>query len=682
MTNPLLADDLLPRFEHIRNEHIEPAIDQIISDNRMQIQSLVDQDQPSWATLAQPMQSLEDRLNNAWSIVSHLNAVRNSPELREIYNRCLQRLTEYGTEVSQNSALCEAYRKLRDSDEYPQLTTAQRKAIDNILRDFHLSGVDLPKEKKERYAQLSKEMADLSSRFSDNTLDATQAWSKHITDEKELAGLPQSALDGARQAARERNLDGFVITLDFPSFFPVMTYCDSRELRREVYEAFTTRASDVGPYGGQWDNTPIMAEILKRRYEQAQLLGFNNFAELSLATKMARSVDEVLEFLHSLARRTKPVAEEEFANLKAFAKEHHGVDELEAWDVGYYAEKLRRHRYDVSQEMLRPWFPAPKVIRGMFDVVERLFGVQFHEEDKAETWHEDVTVYRIEREGEAIAWFYLDPYARKGKRGGAWMADCRVRWRHLDGKLQKPVAFLTCNFTPPVDGKPALLTHDEVTTLFHEFGHGLHHMLTQVDVHDVSGINGVAWDAVELPSQFLENWCWQPESLGVISSHYETGEPLPQELLDKLLAAKNFQAGMMMMRQLEFALFDFRLHAEYKPETPANPLDLLDEVRDEVAVIKPPSFNRFPNSFSHIFAGGYAAGYYSYKWAEVLAADAFSLFEENGIFDPQTGRAFRENILEKGGSEEPMELFVAFRGREPKVDALLEQSGITSQEVA
>ena len=677
MNNPLLTDDLLPRFDHIRTEHMEEAIDQILSENRMKIGQIAAQEDPSWDTLAQPMQSLENKLENAWSVISHLNGVMNSDELRKVYKSCLEKLTEYSTELSQNAELCEAYKKLKARDDFKDLSEAQRKSVENTLRDFHLGGVDLPQDQKERYANLSMEMSDLSNRFSDNVLDATQHWFKHITDVDDLAGVPESALAGARESAKQRELDGYVITLDFPSFYPVLTYGENRELRREVYEAFVTRASDVGPDGGTWDNTPVMAEILKRRHAMANLLGFDSFAEKSLAKKMARSVDEVLDFLNQLAAKSKPIAEREFAELKAFARDTHGVEDLQAWDIGYYSEKLRQQRYDISPETLRPYFPADKVVSGLFRVAEKLFDVQIEAKPDVETWHKDATAYCISRNGEPLAWFYLDPYARQGKRGGAWMADCRVRWRNLRGQLQLPVAFLTCNFTPSVGGKPSLLTHDEVTTLFHEFGHGLHHMLTQVDVMDVSGINGVAWDAVELPSQFLENWCWNPESLALIASHHETGEPLPEDLLQKLLAAKNFQSGMAMVRQIEFSLFDFRLHAEFTPDTPTNPLDMHRKVRNEIAVIEAPEFNRFPNSFSHIFSGGYAAGYYSYKWAEVLAADAFSLFEENGIFDQKTGKAFLHNILEKGGSQEPMELFKAFRGREPEVDALLKQTGIT-----
>lgn len=677
MNNPLLTDDLLPKFEHVRTEHMETAIDQILSENRVKIGSLAQNEDPTWDTLAQPMQALEDKLNNAWSVISHLNGVMNNDDLRKVYKNCLEKLTEYSTELSQNTALCEAYKKLAARSDFKDLSEAQRKSVDNTLRDFHLGGVDLPDDQKMQYAALSRERAELSNRFSENVLDATQHWFKHITEVEDLAGLPESAIEGAKQAASQKELDGYVITLDFPSFFPVMTYGDNRELRREVYEAFVTRASDVGPDAGTWDNTQVMAEILKRRHAAAKLLGFNNYAERSLATKMARDTDQVLGFLNELAAKSKPIAEKEFAELKSFAKDEHGLDDLKAWDVGYYSEKLRQQRYDISPETLRPWFPVDKVIPGLFQVAEKLFDVQIEAKPDVETWHEDATAYCISRDGEPIAWFYFDLFARQGKRGGAWMADCRVRWRNQRGTLQLPVAFLTCNFTPPVNGKPSLLTHDEVTTLFHEFGHGLHHMLTQVEVTDVSGINGVAWDAVELPSQFLENWCWNPESLAMIASHHETGEPLPEDLLQKLLAAKNFQSGMAMVRQLEFSLFDFRMHAEFTEEAPTNPLDVHRKVRETIAVVESPEFNRFPNAFSHIFAGGYAAGYYSYKWAEVLAADAFSLFEENGIFDPETGRAFLQNILEKGGSQEPMELFKAFRGREPEVGALLKQTGIT-----
>ena len=671
MTNPLLQASALPDFDQIKTEHVAPAIDQILQDNRNKIEQLIQLKDVSWETLARPMEELDNRLNDAWSAVSHLNAVVNDETLREAYNNGLAKITAYSTEVGQNKALYQAYKALAESSEFLELDQQSKKAIENILKAFHLSGVDLDEDKKLRFTEISKRLSELTSKFSENVLDATQGWFKHITNKDELSGLPDTALEGAKQAAVQRELEGFVITLDFPSYFPLMTYCDNRELRREVYEAFLTRASDQGPNAGKWDNGPLIKEIMALRYELAQILGFNNYAERSLAKKMASSTDEVLGFLNELADKTKPVAEKEVRELKQFAK-----DDVESWDVGYFGEKLRQHRYSISQEELRPYFPANHVIKGMFDCVHRLFNIDIEQSTEASVWDSDVTFYNIKRNGQHIASFYLDLYARSNKRGGAWMADCRVRRRNLDNELVKPVAFLTCNFTPPVGEKPALLTHNEVTTLFHEFGHGLHHMLTQMDVYEVSGINGVAWDAVELPSQFLENWCWQPEALQLISSHYETGEPLPEDMLNKMLAAKNFQAGIQMVRQLEFSIFDFRFHTEYSDSNPLDVLQILQDVRDKVAVIKPPEFTRFPNSFSHIFAGGYAAGYYSYKWAEVLAADAFSKFEENGVFDKVTGEEFLHAILEQGGSREPMELFVEFRGREPSVEPLLQQSGI------
>lgn len=663
MTNPLKDGGALPAFDQIEIAHIEPAIREIIEENRQAVEKLLQVGPPyRWETLAQPLEDMGDRLNNAWSVVSHLNAVMNSDTLRDAYKSVLAQLTAYATEMGQNKALYDAWKQLQADTDQASLSQAQRKTIENTLRDFHLSGVDLPDDKKARYSELSQRLSELSSLFSDNVLDATHGWKKHVTDLAELSGLPETALGSARQAAEAEGLDGYLFTLDFPSYQPVMSYCDNRALRQEMYTAFLTRASDQGPNAGQWDNSPVMTEILALRCELAKLLGFINYAERSLATKMAGNVAEVVDFLVELAEKSKPVAQEEYEELKQFALETDGLEPLESWDIGYYGEKLRVHRYDISQEALRPYFPAEKVINGMFDVVQRLFGIRIAEQKHVSLWHPDALYYRIYRGEDEIASFYLDLYARAKKRGGAWMADCRVRRRLNDGSLQKPVAFLTCNFTPPVGSLPALLTHNEVTTLFHEFGHGLHHMLTQVEVADVSGINGVAWDAVELPSQFMENWCWQPEAIELISAHYETGEPLPAEMLDKMLAAKNFQAGLMMVRQLEFSLFDFRLHAEYSEENELSPQAMLEDVRQKVSVITPPAFTRFAQSFSHIFAGGYAAGYYSYKWAEVLAADAFSKFEEQGIFDAQTGREFLQCILEKGGSEEPMELFVAFRG--------------------
>ncbi len=677
MDNPLLHFEELPPFSEIRPEHVEPAIDWLLAENRRRIAALLDEvgEHPTWENFIEPLEEWEDELERAWSPVSHLNAVMNSEALREAYNACLPKLSDYATEMGQNERLYQAYRRLAESDQ--PLDEAQRKVLENALRDFHLSGIDLPADKKARYREISQRLSQLTSRFAENVLDCTNAWEKHITDEAQLAGLPDSAKDLAAQTAEQRGKTGWVFTLDFPSYHPVMTYADDRELRYEFYRAYNTRASDQGPHDPKHDNSALMEEILALRHELAQLLGFANYAERSLATKMARDPDQVMGFLHDLGRRSKPQAERELAELRAFAAGL-GCDELQPWDVPYYSEKLRQQRYAITQEELRPYFPEPRVIAGLFAVVERLYGVQFVEVEGVDVWHPDVKFYEIrDADGTVRGQFYFDLYARPNKRGGAWMDTCQSRMVTHE-RCQIPVAYMTCNFAPPVGDKPALLTHDEVETLFHEFGHGLHHMLTRVDYPEVSGINGVAWDAVELPSQFMENYCWEREALDLISGHYETGEPIPQALYDKMIAAKNFQSAMMMVRQLEFSLFDFRIHLEYDPARGARIFEILEEVRDEVAVIRPPAWNRFPNSFTHIFAGGYAAGYYSYKWAEVLSADAFSLFEERGIFDRETGQSFLRNILEPGGSRDAAELFRAFRGREPKIDALLRHSGIAA----
>ena len=672
--NPLIDYPELPPFSKIQPEHVLPAVEQLVADGRARIQQVLAEGKFDYAHLVQALDEEDDRLGKAFGPAGHLNAVAQNEALRNAYNSCLPLLSEYGTEVGQNAQLCAAYQALRDSDEWNSLSEAQQKDIDNTLRDFRLSGVDLPDAKKAQYMANSKRLSELTSQFSDNTLDATQAWTKLVTDEAELEGLPDSAKAGAADRAKAADKEGWLLTLDAPVFIAVMSHCKNAELRKEMYVAWTTKASDQGPHAGQFDNAAIMDEILKLRHEQAQLLGFANFGEESLATKMARDVNEVIRFLEDLARRAKPQAERELAELRAFAADQ-GADQLEPWDIGFWSERLREARYSISEEELRPWFPADTVISGMFAVVGKLFGIQFRQRDDVDTWHEDVRFYElVDDDGSVRAAFYLDMYARTGKRGGAWMDDARIRRRRADGSLQTPVAYLTCNFAPPAGGKPGLLTHDEVVTLFHEFGHGLHHMLTEQDVSGISGINGVAWDAVELPSQFLENWCWTEEGIALISGHYETGEPLPKEKLEKMLAAKNFQGAMQMVRQLEFSLFDMRIHAEYQQGMDI--YQVLKEVREQVAVIQPPAFNRFPNSFGHIFAGGYAAGYYSYKWAEVLSADAYSRFEEEGEFNEDTGRSFRSEILAKGGSREPMELFKAFRGREPSVEPLLRHCGI------
>ncbi|SIQ81832.1 oligopeptidase A [Aeromonas veronii] len=680
MNNPLLTMDSLPPFSQIKPEQVQPAVIQAIADCKQKISDVLAQRDPhTWDSLIAPLEEVNDRLSRIWSPVSHLNSVLNSEALREAHDACLPLLSEFQTYVGQHEGLYQAYLALSQSDDFPLLSGAQRKEIQNTLRDFRLSGIGLPAEAQQRYGEIQARLSELASRFSNNVLDATQGWHKLVADEAELAGLPDSVRAAARQMAELKGKEGWLFTLDIPSYLPVMMYADNRELRAEMYEAFTTRASDQGPNAGKWDNSAIMSELLTLRRELAQLLGFANYAELSLATKMADKTEQVVSFLTDLAAKSLPQGKAELEEIRAFAAEQHGQSELAAWDLAYYAEKLKQHKFSISDEQLRPYFPASKVVKGLFEVVKRVFGMKVRERLGIDTWHPDVRFYDIfDADDELRGSFYLDLYAREHKQGGAWMDVCLGRRYRQDGSLQKPVAYLTCNFNGPVDGKPALFTHNEVVTLFHEFGHGIHHMLTRIDVAGVAGINGVAWDAVELPSQFLENWCWESEALAFISGHYETGEPLPADLLEKMLTARNFQAAMQMLRQLEFALFDFRLHQEFDPANPAQLPALLDEVRSQVAVMTPPAFNRFQHSFSHIFAGGYAAGYYSYKWAEVLSADAFSRFEEEGIFNPETGQSFLKNILEKGGSKEPMELFRAFRGREPKVDALLRHSGIAA----
>jgi oligopeptidase A len=677
MTNPLLEHHPLPPFSRIEAQHVEPAIRQLIDRNKQAIEDLLlDQDCYSWETLLQPLEQLEDELAQAWSPVSHLNSVRNSDELREAYNACLPLFSQYSTWMGQHPRLYRAYQSIADSDSFATLSTAQRTAIEHALRDFRLAGVALPEQQQARYGELRKRLSELGSKFGENVLDATNAWTRQASRE-ELQGLPDTALANAAQAARQKGLEGYLITLDFPSLSPVLNYCENRALREEVYTANCTRASEVGPNAGQWDNTAIITETLELRQQLAQLLGFDNYAELSLATKMADSPQRVIDFMAQLASQSSAQAQTEWRDLREFAQREDGITELQAWDVSYYSEKLRQARYRVSQEDIRPYLPVSRALPGLFAVVQRLYGLKIREVEAFDSYHPDARLFEILEDGEIIARFFLDLYARSDKRGGAWMDDCRVRRRQGE-QLQIPVAYLVCNFTPPVGDTPALLTHSELTTLFHEFGHGLHHMLTQQTVAAVSGINGVAWDAVELPSQFLENWCWEREALALISGHHETGAPLPGELLDKLLAARNFQSAMILARQLEFSLFDFRLHREWGQTADQSVQALLDEVRAQVAVVPLPDFHRFQNSFSHIFAGGYAAGYYSYKWAEVLSADAFSRFEEEGIFNRDTGASFRRNILEAGGSQEPMELFVAFRGREPKIEPLLRHSGITT----
>ena len=672
---PIEHVDGLPLFSKISPEQIQPAIEKAIQACKDTIDNVVASGEVSYASVVETIEEVDDALGKMWSPVSHMNSVVSSDALREAHDACLPMLSEFGTWVGQHEGLYKAYQALKDSDEFAHLDEAQQKHITNTLRDFTLSGVALSDEKKQQYASIQAKLSELSSTFSNNLMDATMGWHKVVTDESQLVGLPDSAKAAAAQAARQKDLQGWLFTLDIPSYLPVMMYAEQRELREEMYKAYVTRASDQGPLAGKFDNTQVIDETLVLRAQLAELLGFDSYADKSLATKMANSTTQVTSFLRDLAARSKPQAEQELAEVQAYAESVFGISELAAWDIPFYSEKLKQEKYAISDEILRPYFPENKVVHGLFEVVNRLYGLQINEVEGVDTWHDDVRYFEIkDSDGDLRGSFYLDLYARAKKRGGAWMDECRVRRVRQNGTMQSPVAYLTCNFNGPVDGKPALFTHDEVVTLFHEFGHGIHHMLTKVSVAGVSGINGVPWDAVELPSQFLENWCWEEEALGFISGHYESGEPLPKDLLDKMLAARDYQSAMQMVRQLEFSLFDFLLHQ--LPQGQADVQGVLDQVRSEVAVLTPPSFNRFQHSFGHIFAGGYAAGYYSYKWAEVLSADAYSKFEEEGIFNRDTGQSFLNNILEMGGSREPMDLFVAFRGREPQVDALLRHSGI------
>lgn len=674
MTNPLLSNSSLPLFSQIKPEHVLPAIKETLNNCRKTIESVLEQNSEyTWDNLVQPIDEMDEKFSRAWSPVSHLNSVKNSPELREAYEACLPLLSQYSTWVGQHKPLYNAYKQLKDSNHFENLSKAQKKVINNALRDFELSGIGLADDEQKRYGEIVAKLSELSSQYSNNVLDATMGWSKLITNIEDLSGMPESALAAAKEQAKAKEQDGWLLTLDIPSYLPVMTYCDNRDLRFELYQAYNTRASDQGPNAGKWDNTEIIKQIISLRAELAQLLGFDTYADKSLATKMAETVTQVTAFLTDLATKAKPQGEKELTELKRYAYEYFGASDIKPWDIAYYSEKQKQHLYTINDEELRPYFPEDRVISGLFEVVRRIFGITAKQRHDVEVWAPEVKFYDLyNANGELKGSFYLDLYAREHKRGGAWMDDCIGKMRFSDGHIQKPVAYLTCNFNRPIGDKPALFTHNEVTTLFHEFGHGLHHMLTEIDVSSVAGINGVPWDAVELPSQFLENWCWQPEALEFISGHYQTGEPLPQEMLEKMLDSKNFQAALFILRQLEFGLFDFKLHSEKTPDI----LETLKQVREQVAVVPTVDWGRFPHAFSHIFAGGYAAGYYSYLWAEVLSADAFSRFEEEGIFNANTGNAFLDNILSQGGSDEPMTLFKNFRGREPQLEALLRHYGI------
>ncbi|TDJ23228.1 MAG: M3 family peptidase [Gammaproteobacteria bacterium] len=679
MNNPLLENAGLPAFSQITPDIIQSAIEAIIADNRQQVDRLVANKKVSWDGLIKPISLLEDRLSKAWSPVRHLNSVKSSDKLREAYNACLPLLSEHSTEMSQNYQLYQGYRTIADSPAYADLDTAQQKTIDDSLKHFRLGGVDLEGEDKQRYQQLQKDLSELQSSFENNLLDATQSWQKLISDAKQLQGLPEYAIAMVKQLAEQNNQSGYRLTLDMPCYIAIITHAQCRELRKEIYEAYTTRASDQKITDKKWDNADNMQQIVAKRQEKAKLLGFDNYAEYSLETKMAESVKQVLDFLYDLAQRSRSAAIDEVAERQAYAESMGFEGELQAWDYAYYSEKLKQHKYQISEEDLKPYFSDDNVIGGLFEIVKILYGVDIKSADnKVDVWDKSVRFYQINNSaGEMIGQFYLDLYARENKRGGAWMDECINRY-HIDGKTQIPVAYLTCNLTPPIGDEAALFTHDEVITLFHEFGHGLHHMLTRIDVPDVAGINGVEWDAVELPSQFMENFCWQKPALELFARHYQTGETLPEELFDKMVAAKNFQGALLMLRQIEFALFDIRLYQQVSVTSAAQIQDILDQVRTEISVVKTPHNNRFQNGFSHIFAGGYAAGYYSYKWAEVLSADVFAAFEEAGIFDATIGRKFLHCILEQGGSRPAMKSFQCFRGREPNIDALLRHSGITT----
>jgi oligopeptidase A len=682
LKNPLLDQPDLPAFTQITSDMIEPAIQQILQDNRELIKQLQDLTEVNWENLIQPLEIMDDRLNKAWSPVRHLNSVKSSDELREAYNQCLPMLSEYSTEIGQNQKLYQAYKSIAQSEDFSELSQAQKKTITDSLKHFELAGVGLSGEAKKEYQMIQKELSELQSRFENNVLDANQSWEKTLESNDRLSGLPEYALAMLKQNAESKSLQGYRLTLDMPCYIAIVTYADDRELRKEIYQAYSTRASDQGITDKKWDNAEIMLKILQKRQQKAALLGFNNYAELSLETKMAKDVNQVIDFLSQMADKSHAAAKQEYQQLQEFAQNNGLDDDIQAWDIAYYSEKQRKQLFEFSDEDLKPYFSDNRVIQGLFDIVEKLFSINIKQVNEGiELWHKDVRFYQIfDEQQRLIGQFYLDLYAREHKRGGAWMDECINR--HVIGdNVQLPVAYLTCNLTPPVGDEPALFTHDEVITLFHEFGHGIHHMLTEVDVPEVSGINGVEWDAVELPSQFMENFCWQREALDLFARHYQTHEALPENLYNRMIAAKNYQSAMQMVRQLEFSIFDIKLHQLVNIETTEQIQQIVNEVREQVAVIIPPSFNRFQNSFSHIFAGGYAAGYYSYKWAEVLSADAFSRFEEEGVFNPQTGRKFLQCILQKGGMRPALESFICFMGREPEIDALLRHNGIESVSV-
>ena len=673
--NPLLDFNGLPKFDQIRPEHVLPAIDYLLAQGRECVEKLATSNEaPSWQNFAKPLEDMEEKLGRAWSQVGHMNAVVNSQELREAYNASLPKLTDFYSDLGQDERLYTKFRALKNSPEFLKLSSAQQKIIENELRDFRLGGAELPDQEKARFKEIQEALSKVTTKFEENLMDTVNDYAHFVEDISVLKGLPEDAIQAAQEAAKTDGKTGYKFTLHFPSYMPVLQYCENRELRELLYRAYATRASEFGK--AEWDNTALISEILKLRLEAAKMLGYKNYAEMSLATKMADSPTDVAKFLDNLAQRAKPFAQKDMQELTDYAKKL-GIQDMQAWDVAYVSEKLREDKYAFSDQEVKQYFPEAQVLAGLFKVVETIFGVHV-KKSSAPVWHTDAAFYEItDNHNQAIGQFYLDLYARNNKRGGAWMDEAITRRKIGENQITTPVAYLTCNFSAPVGDKPALFTHDEVITMFHEFGHGLHHMLTQVEDYGVSGIKGVEWDAVELPSQFMENFCWEWDVIRHMTKHVDTGEPLPRELFDKMIAAKNFQAGMQTVRQIEFSLFDMRLHGDFDPNGKLTVLDLIEQVRDEVAVVRPPKWNRFPHGFTHIFAGGYAAGYYSYKWAEVLSADAYSMFEENGVLCAETGQRFWHEILAKGGSRPALESFVAFRGRAPDIEALLRHNGMT-----
>ena len=674
MNNPLLDFSGLPRFSDIKTEHIEPAIDTLLAAAKKQLEATANTapSEATWEETLRPLDCACEQLSRAWGVVGHLHSVADTDELRAAYNVCLPKTTEFWTMVGQDERLYAIYKSIDQSNAAKSFTTARLKVLSNSIRGFKLGGAELPADKKPRYAEIQERQAAIAAKFSENVLDATNAFELIVTNKADLAGIPEYAVQAAQELAKSENKEGYKFTLQFPSYFPVLQYAEKRELRETLYEAYAKRASEFGP--AELNNTALIQELLQLRLEEAQMLGYSNFGELSLVPKMANTPSEVLKFLRELAAKAKPFALRDLEELKAFSKSELGMPELHSWDMSYASEKLKEKKYAFSDLEVRQYFQEDRVLEGLFKLTEKLFSVNIAAA-QADTWHADVRFFEVQKDGKAIAHFYLDPYARASKRSGAWMDDARGR-KHTEQGVQTPVAYLTCNYTKPAEGQAAQLSHDDVQTLFHEFGHGIHHMLTSVDELDVAGINGVEWDAVELPSQFMENFAWEWSVVESLTAHESTGEKMPKALFDKMVAAKNFQSGLQTLRQIEFSLFDMLIHTEFNPHSEHNILDLLAEVRNEVAVVVPPAYNRFPNSFSHIFAGGYAAGYYSYKWAEVLSADAFAMFEENGVIHSETGKKFLDEILSVGGSRPAAESFKAFRGREPSMDALLRHTGM------